>query len=78
MPVQRIPRYNLLLADLLRHTWEDHLDYANIAQALEVMRKVATHVNSSVNKANNMQMITSIQQSLGNDCPVCNFILTHF
>lgn len=30
MPVQRIPRYNLLLTDMMRHTWEDHPDYNNL------------------------------------------------
>jgi len=27
MPVQRIPRYKLLLTELLKHTPEDHPDY---------------------------------------------------
>lgn len=73
MPVQRIPRYSLLLQDLLNHTWRDHPDYTNIEKALEATKKVATHVNSSISKANNMQMIASLQQSLGSDCPVCKY-----
>jgi hypothetical protein len=30
MPVQRIPRYNLLLTDMMRNTWVDHPDYASL------------------------------------------------
>lgn len=35
MPVQRIPRYNLLLRDLIRQTKPDHPDYNNIQEALK-------------------------------------------
>jgi RhoGEF domain len=34
-PVQRVPRYKLLLAELLKHTKETHPDWANITLALE-------------------------------------------
>jgi hypothetical protein len=30
MPVQRIPRYQLLLRDLLKHTEKDHNDYESL------------------------------------------------
>ena len=39
--VQRIPRYNLLLADLLKNTDEDHPDYRNLTKSIEEMRNVA-------------------------------------
>ena len=34
-PVQRIPRYKLLLEQLLKYTPESHPDYANMGAALE-------------------------------------------
>ncbi len=34
MPVQRMPRYKLLLTDLLKHTAESHPDYKNLQDAL--------------------------------------------
>ena len=43
-PVQRIPRYNLLLSDLLKRTEATHPDYANLQQALAAMQSVATYV----------------------------------
>ncbi|KAL7717006.1 RhoGEF domain-containing protein [Entamoeba marina] len=48
MPVQRLPRYTLLLAELLKNTPEDHCDYNNIRCALDVMKDVASKVNSSI------------------------------
>src|SRR5690242_13778022 len=35
MPVQRIPRYKLLLEDLLKKTEETHPDYLNIKKAYQ-------------------------------------------
>lgn len=46
MPVQRIPRYNLLLQELLKETPDSHPDFANLTDALDSMRKVAEHVRA--------------------------------
>ena len=32
LPVQRIPRYNMLLRDMLHQTKEDHPDYENLSK----------------------------------------------
>lgn len=45
MPVQRLPRYQLLLADLLKNTEESHCDYANIKAAVEGIKSVTMEVN---------------------------------
>ncbi len=37
MPVQRIPRYELLLKTLIGYTPEDHIDYFNLNQALQMV-----------------------------------------
>ena len=75
MPVQRIPRYNLLLKDLIDHTTAEHPDYKYLQKALESTKSVATYVNSSVNKLNNMNQIAQLQQSLGSSCP--NLMAAH-
>lgn len=36
--VQRIPRYVLLLEDLLRHTEEDHPDYKPLTLVIEIIK----------------------------------------
>jgi hypothetical protein len=40
-PVQRIPRYELLLRDLLKHTVDSHPDYKNIEDSLNKMKDIA-------------------------------------
>jgi hypothetical protein len=49
MPVQRIPRYNLLLEELLSHTSSQHPDYHDLCKALKMMKEVANIVNESLN-----------------------------
>jgi len=44
-PVQRVPRYRMLLEDLLAHTDEGHPDEAPLNEALEKVREVAMHIN---------------------------------
>ncbi|KAK2719658.1 uncharacterized protein LOC136037398 [Artemia franciscana] len=44
-PVQRICKYPLQLAELLKHTEESHADFNDVSQALHSMREVATLIN---------------------------------
>jgi hypothetical protein len=46
MPVQRIPRYVLLLEDLLKHTETSHPDYANIQLASSKVKEISLQINS--------------------------------
>ena len=48
MPIQRVPRYSMLLTDILKNTPPAHPDYGNLEKALESVKKVATHLNESV------------------------------
>ncbi len=43
LPVQRLPRYEILLEGLKRYTSEEHVDYPNIIAALD---KVHTHTHT--------------------------------
>ncbi|BFU23552.1 Rho guanine nucleotide exchange factor, putative [Entamoeba histolytica HM-1:IMSS-B] len=45
MPVQRLPRYELLLKDLLKNTKSDHPDYAALTESLNGIRAVTMEVN---------------------------------
>eukprot|EP00835_Amoeboradix_gromovi_P005639 NODE_551_length_6816_cov_0.293881.p1 type:complete len:447 gc:universal NODE_551_length_6816_cov_0.293881:3285-4625(+) len=44
-PVQRIPRYELLLRDLIKNTWNTHPDFEAITAALECISKCAKNIN---------------------------------
>ncbi|KAG0246327.1 hypothetical protein BGX31_002938 [Mortierella sp. GBA43] len=48
LPVQRIPRYKMLLESLLRHTPEDHPDHRKLQTAFKSMEQTATFVNETI------------------------------
>lgn len=45
MPVQRLPRIEMLLKDLLKHTDEDHPDHFEMNRAFEGISKLTAFVN---------------------------------
>ena len=63
-PIQRVPRYILLLTDLLKHTDADHPDYKNIKQALDSIEEIAKYINEKKREAENIAKISEIQSKL--------------
>lgn len=61
-PIQRIPRYNLLLADLIKNTPEDHPDLPKLKEALKRMIEMAEQVNLAVKFTENKKKLIQIQQ----------------
>jgi len=45
LPIQRIPRYKLLMEALLKHTEESHPDYENLKKCLDQISVIAEEVN---------------------------------
>jgi hypothetical protein len=66
-PIQRIPRYELLLKDLLKYTNEDHPDHGLLREALTFVQKIARDCNDSVKKAENELKLFSIAKRFPND-----------
>eukprot|EP00727_Mastigamoeba_balamuthi_P006469 m51a1_g2442 putative domain containing protein (1553) ;mRNA; r:861225-867164 len=64
MPIQRIPRYVLLLQDLARFTPESHPDYKELSEALKEMKSVAGYVNEKKREAENLNQVLSVQKKL--------------
>mmetsp|Transcript_18373 Transcript_18373/g.28769 ORF Transcript_18373/g.28769 Transcript_18373/m.28769 type:complete len:328 (-) Transcript_18373:37-1020(-) len=64
MPIQRIPRYILLLQDLLSHTPGRHVDYETTKAAIAKLEEVANHANQSIGDVQNTEMILKIQDQL--------------
>jgi hypothetical protein len=60
MPVQRIPRYMLLLKELLSRTAESHPDYQNLTKALQMIETIAEHVNKSVKEAERLRLLENL------------------
>ena len=63
-PVQRIPRYKMLLEDYVKRRLPDHPDYKPAAEALKTISKVAADVNSSITESENMLKMLEIQSKL--------------
>ncbi|PRP77255.1 hypothetical protein PROFUN_13638 [Planoprotostelium fungivorum] len=63
-PIQRIPRYVLLLQELLQHTPPRHGDYNDIARALEKMKQVAGYVNDRKREAENLNQVFHVASNL--------------
>jgi hypothetical protein len=48
MPIQRIPRYLLLLAELKKYTPAEHPDHAHLSKAETLIGATAKHINEQV------------------------------
>ncbi|EGC38518.1 hypothetical protein DICPUDRAFT_148817 [Dictyostelium purpureum] len=59
-----IPRYKLLLTELLHCTPEDHSDYKNVRAALSNIQELAMNINESKRTAEGLEKIMMIQGSL--------------
>lgn len=60
-PVQRICKYPLQLAELLKYTKADHPDYQKIQEALEAMRGVAVLINERKRRMESLEKLAAWQ-----------------
>lgn len=65
LPVQRVPRYVLLLADLIKHTEKPHPDYAKLNAALEKIKDVAEYINNASRAYENREKCIEIEKQFG-------------
>uniref|UniRef100_K1R8D2 Uncharacterized protein n=1 Tax=Magallana gigas TaxID=29159 RepID=K1R8D2_MAGGI len=68
-PVQRVPRYKLLLEDLLENTSTDHHDYEELKEAVQKVSDIATHINNHIKQHENFQKMLSIQKCFDKSAP---------
>lgn len=52
-PIQRIPRYVLLLKSILKHTEDSHPDYSELGTAISQLQQVATVINEKKRESEN-------------------------
>lgn len=64
-PVQRIPRYEMLLRDYLKKLPEDSPDCHDTEKALHLVSTAANHANDAMKKIDKFEKLLEIQESLG-------------
>lgn len=62
MPIQRIPRYEMLLREITKHTDPSSADYNNLTKALSLVHEVATHMNEMIRSYENSTKIRYIEK----------------
>ena len=60
-PVQKICKYHLQLAELLKYTASDHPDYPHVRSAVEAMKKIAKLVNERKRKMESIETLAEWQ-----------------
>lgn len=71
-PVQRIPRYEMLLKDYLKKLPPDDPDRRDAEKSLEIIATAATHSNSAIRKSENLKKLMEIYEMLGEEEDIVN------
>ncbi|KAM4615616.1 FYVE, RhoGEF and PH domain-containing protein 4-like [Polymixia lowei] len=66
-PVQRVPRYEMLLRDYLRKLPEDDPDYNLAHKSLQTISMAAVHSNSAIQKAESLKRLLEIYEMVGEE-----------
>ncbi|KAJ3450697.1 faciogenital dysplasia protein [Anaeramoeba flamelloides] len=65
-PVQRIPRYVLLIQGVIKNTDQNHPEYQEFKKILERLRHIADHVNKTKFVTNNFRKLVNLEIKLKN------------
>ena len=63
-PVQRVPRYLMLLKNLLKNTAEDHADYPLLKRALDSVSTICDKIEKKTDDSENVTQMHRIQEML--------------
>lgn len=67
MPIQRVPRYEMILKELIKRTSEDHPDYENLKEAQSKAQKTAGALNEHIRQIENETKVVEVIKSFPND-----------
>ncbi|XP_043563979.1 FYVE, RhoGEF and PH domain-containing protein 3-like isoform X5 [Chiloscyllium plagiosum] len=71
-PVQRIPRYEMLLKDYLKKLPEDSEDRNDAKKSLELISTAANHSNVAIRKMEKMHKLLEVYEKLGGEADIVN------
>eukprot|EP00055_Hartaetosiga_balthica_P004206 m.10620 g.10620 ORF g.10620 m.10620 type:complete len:1058 (+) comp3694_c0_seq2:193-3366(+) len=63
-PIQRVPRYRLLLQDLVSKTPASHPDYDDLVKALDAVKILATEINTTKANSENSLALIDVQRKV--------------
>ncbi|XP_053718955.1 FYVE, RhoGEF and PH domain-containing protein 4-like isoform X1 [Synchiropus splendidus] len=66
-PIQRVPRYELLLRDYLKVLPKDNADYQLAQKSLQTISMAATHSNSAIHRAEGLKRLLEIYEMVGEE-----------
>ncbi|XP_034180211.1 FYVE, RhoGEF and PH domain-containing protein 4 [Osmia lignaria lignaria] len=65
-PIQRVPRYKLLLQEVLQHTPNKHKEYNLLQVCLVEIEKAARHMNTLIEQHEETQKLLKLQKCIAN------------
>ncbi|XP_054356394.1 FYVE, RhoGEF and PH domain-containing protein 3 isoform X1 [Pongo pygmaeus] len=71
-PVQRVPRYELLLKDYLKRLPQDAPDQKDAERSLELISTAANHSNAAIRKVEKMHKLLEVYEQLGGEEDIVN------
>uniref|UniRef100_A0A6Q2ZPY9 FYVE, RhoGEF and PH domain containing 4a n=1 Tax=Esox lucius TaxID=8010 RepID=A0A6Q2ZPY9_ESOLU len=71
-PVQRVPRYEMLLKDYLKKLPQEDPDRRDAEKSLDIIAMAATHSNSAIRKSENLKKLLEIYEMLGEEEDIVN------
>jgi len=70
MPIQRIPRYRLLLEQMLKSTPESHPDFQSVQAAVALVSNVADKIEANLKARDNAEIMLRIQKLFGDNVSI--------
>jgi len=74
-PIQRIPRYEMLLLDMLRKTSKGHKSYRSLVQAVDKIKETAEYINERKREEENLEFMAKLEKQfigkLAKDLKLC-------
>ncbi|KAJ8002889.1 hypothetical protein DPEC_G00163640 [Dallia pectoralis] len=71
-PVQRVPRYEMLLKDYLKKLPQEAPDRRDAEKSLDIIAEAATHSNTAIRKSENLKKLLEIYEMLGEEEDIVN------
>jgi len=67
LPIQRVPRYQLLLRELLERTEFRNHRYDELTKALDLIKATATHINETIKRQDQRRRIRELEEKFVGD-----------